>query len=115
MNTSKSTWLLMIILLCLCLEACQKNAPPTDPSAPRGPLESLNPSDALVIYWYAWTGSTEDLLLEMIADFNASNPWEITVIGEYQGSYQDLYQEDVATWLEITLQACEDSLAGSPQ
>jgi len=61
-----------------------------------GDLEALDPSGQEVLYWYQHTGSREELMLSMIDEFNRTNEWGITVVGETQGSYNDLYQKIVA-------------------
>jgi multiple sugar transport system substrate-binding protein/sn-glycerol 3-phosphate transport system substrate-binding protein len=61
-----------------------------------GDLENLDPSDQTVVYWYQHTGSREELMLNLIDEFNRTNEWGITVQGESQGGYDDLYQKIIA-------------------
>jgi len=61
-----------------------------------GDLENLDPSGQTVVYWYQHTGSREELMLSLIDEFNRTNEWGITVQGESQGGYDDLYQKIVA-------------------
>ncbi|HDQ70906.1 MAG TPA: ABC transporter substrate-binding protein [Chloroflexi bacterium] len=61
-----------------------------------GELENLDPREQIVTFWYQHSGSREELMLSLIDDFNRSNEWGITVQGEYQGSYDELYQKIVA-------------------
>jgi ABC-type glycerol-3-phosphate transport system substrate-binding protein len=61
-------------------------------AAPVPDIESIDPSGALVIYWHPLKGSERDYLLQMIDDFNAQNPWDITVVGEFQGDPDTLGQ-----------------------
>ncbi|MDF1514358.1 MAG: extracellular solute-binding protein, partial [Anaerolineae bacterium] len=61
-----------------------------------GDLMTLDPSGAEVVYWYQHTGSREELMLELIDEFNRTNEWGITVVGETQGGYNDLYQKIIA-------------------
>jgi multiple sugar transport system substrate-binding protein/sn-glycerol 3-phosphate transport system substrate-binding protein len=56
----------------------------------------VDPSGQEVTYWYQHTGSREELMLEMIDEFNRTNEWGITVVGESQGGYGDLYQQIIA-------------------
>ncbi len=91
MKTTKPFLLLIALLLSLCLGACQGESAPDQGNTKD--LESLDPQGALVVYWYPWTGATEALQLDMIADFNDDNPWGITVVGEYQGSDEKIYQK----------------------
>jgi len=61
-----------------------------------GDLENLDPSGQMVVYWYQHTGSREELMLGFIDEFNRTNEWGITIQGESQGGYDDLYQKIVA-------------------
>jgi multiple sugar transport system substrate-binding protein/sn-glycerol 3-phosphate transport system substrate-binding protein len=61
-----------------------------------GDLENVDPSGQEVTYWYQHTGSREELMLAMIDEFNSTNEWGITVVGETQGGYNDLYQKIIA-------------------
>jgi multiple sugar transport system substrate-binding protein/sn-glycerol 3-phosphate transport system substrate-binding protein len=58
-----------------------------------GDLEKLDPSGVTITYWYQHHSSREEILQEMIADFNAANDWGITVVGEQQGDYADIYEK----------------------
>jgi len=61
-----------------------------------GDLENLDPSGQTVVYWYQHTRSREELMLSMIDEFNRTNEWGITVQGESQGGYSDLYAKIIA-------------------
>lgn len=61
-----------------------------------GDLENLDPSGQTVVYWYQHTRSREELMLSMIDEFNRTNEWGITVQGESQGGYGELYQKIIA-------------------
>jgi len=61
-----------------------------------GDLENLDPSGAEVVYWYQHTRSREELMLALIDEFNRTNEYGITVVGESQGGYSDLYQKIIA-------------------
>lgn len=90
----KSTrFLLALLILSLFLGACETENPITDVGSLHGDLEALDPSGALVVYWHTLTGADEDHLLEMIDDFNATNEWGITVVGEYQGGLKTIYDK----------------------
>jgi multiple sugar transport system substrate-binding protein len=58
-----------------------------------GDLENVDPRGQVVVLWYPHTGGQEELLLALIDEFNVSNEWGITVIGEYAGSRDTLYDE----------------------
>jgi multiple sugar transport system substrate-binding protein len=91
--TRPTLLLLLITLFFLFLSGCQGMLATPTPGDLYGDLEILDPSGALVIYWHALTGPDQDRLLEMIDDFNASNAWDITVVGEYQGALETIYDK----------------------
>jgi multiple sugar transport system substrate-binding protein len=59
-------------------------------------LAGVDPTAATITYWFPHTGANSDAIQKMIADFNAANPWKITVKGEYAGSYDQIYNKMVA-------------------
>ena len=63
-------------------------------------LELLDPSGQEVVFWYQHTRQREEELLELISDFNRMNPHGIKVLGEYAGSYKDIYNK-----MSVALQA----------
>ena len=78
-------------------EPTEEPAPEPDyDTAIYGYIEEVDPSGQEVTYWYQHTGSREELMLAMIDDFNRNNEWGITVVGESQGGYNDLYQKIIA-------------------
>ncbi len=60
-------------------------------------LETVDPGGQTVRFWYQHTRRREDELQQMIADFNATNGHGIEVIGEYAGSYGDIYNKMLVT------------------
>lgn len=97
MNTTRFILLFLIAIgLSLTLGACQGDRRTASQDEVHGDLEKLDPGGALVVYWHTLTASDEDRLLEMIDDFNAGNEWGITVVGEYQGNLQTLYERVIA-------------------
>ncbi|MFW6313522.1 MAG: ABC transporter substrate-binding protein [Spirochaetota bacterium] len=56
-------------------------------------LSGVDPSGATVTYWHQHSQSREEALNAMIDEFNTTNEWGITVVGEYQGSYGDIYNK----------------------
>ena len=105
------TWLFVLVML-LTFAACgtpePTEAPPEEMT--EEPTEEMteeeteepaeepgvDPSGQEVTYWYQHTGSREELMLEMIDEFNRTNEWGITIVGESQGGYDDLYQQIIA-------------------
>ncbi len=59
-------------------------------------LAGVDPTGATITYWYQHSGSNGEAMAKMIADFNATNEWKITVKGEYAGPYNDIYNKMVA-------------------
>jgi multiple sugar transport system substrate-binding protein len=64
--------------------------------AQAGTLAGVDPTGATVTYWFQHTGNNGDEMQKMIADFNATNPWKITVKGEYAGPYDQIYNKMAA-------------------
>ncbi len=59
----------------------------------KGIGKDVDPSGAVVTYWFQHSGNREEALQEMIKEFNETNEWGITVKGEYQGGYDDVYNK----------------------
>jgi ABC-type glycerol-3-phosphate transport system substrate-binding protein len=56
----------------------------------------VDPADlegARVEFWHAWTGEAEQAVLELVENFNATNPWGIRVEATSHGNYDDLSAE----------------------
>ena len=53
-------------------------------------LDKLNLKGTVVTYWYQHSQARETALKAMIARFNSTNQWGITVKGEYAGGYSDI-------------------------
>jgi multiple sugar transport system substrate-binding protein/sn-glycerol 3-phosphate transport system substrate-binding protein len=68
---------------------------PVEPTA-EGELASVDPSGQTVTYWHQHSDEREEHLNSMIDEFNANNPWGITVEGSNQGGYGDIYQKMIA-------------------
>jgi multiple sugar transport system substrate-binding protein len=65
----------------------------TEAAGTSSALADVDPSGATVTYWYQHAGSREEALQPMIQRFNDTNEWGITVNGEYQGGYRDIYNK----------------------
>lgn len=61
------------------------------------PWADVDPSGQEVVFWYRVTGSREEALQSLIAEFNASNEWGITVEGITQGGYTELADKMMGT------------------
>lgn len=57
--------------------------------------ENVDPSGQNVVFWYQHTRDRADALTEIIATFNETNEYGITVSGEYQGGYGDINKKMV--------------------
>jgi multiple sugar transport system substrate-binding protein/sn-glycerol 3-phosphate transport system substrate-binding protein len=68
---------------------------PVEP-APDGPLAGVDPSGQTVTWWHNHSGAREEQLNELIAVFNDTNPWGITVEPSLQGGYPDIYNKMIA-------------------
>jgi multiple sugar transport system substrate-binding protein len=55
--------------------------------------ESVDPTGQTVQFWHQHGGVRLAMLDELVADFNATNPWGITVVSSYQGSYDDIFNK----------------------
>ena len=95
-------FLLASALVCMLAVSCCPKSPEEDVAPTRRPsydteiygeLESVDPSDQVAVFWYPYTQGQEELLLALIDQFNAGNEWGITIVGEYAGSSDDLYDK----------------------
>ena len=57
-------------------------------------LAGVDPRGVTISYWYQHSGVNGDAMQKMIADFNATNQWKITVKGEYAGPLRPDLQQD---------------------
>lgn len=64
--------------------------------APDGPLAGVDPSGQTVVWWHQHSREREEFLMGIIEDFNANNPWGITIDASNQGSYGDIYSKMIA-------------------
>jgi len=55
--------------------------------------EDVDPTGQTVVFWHQHGGVREAGLQEVVAAFNADNPYGITVIAEFQGSYPEIFQK----------------------
>jgi multiple sugar transport system substrate-binding protein len=95
-RAKSSRHILVLLALSVFLAACQLRLPGADSADLEPVLGKVDPRGALVVFWHSLSGADEDRLLEMIDDFNASNEWRITVVGEYQGDVTNIYNKVMA-------------------
>jgi len=55
--------------------------------------ENVDPTGQTVVFWHQHTGARAESLDAIVADFNATNEWKITVEATNQGNYDDIYQK----------------------
>ena len=48
---------------------------------------NVDPSGQVITFWHPFTGDREDILLEIVDDFNVANQWGLLVEASYQGDY----------------------------
>ena len=75
--------------------AAEPTAVPEEPAA-EGPYEDVDPTGAAVLWWHQHTQEREEGLQEMVAEFNETNEWGITVSAEYAGGYSEIYDKMIA-------------------
>ncbi len=66
-------------------------------------LTDVDPSGQQVMYWFQHSGYREEELQKMIADFNETNQWNITVTGEYIGNYSQIYNKMITAIASDTM------------
>ncbi len=68
---------------------------PTEPTeeVAKGTYTDVDPSGQTVLWWHQHTRDRQEGLDQMVEEFNNTNEWGITVIAEYAGGYQDIYDQ----------------------
>lgn len=62
-------------------------------------LKSEDLQDVVIEFWHPWSGPLGETVEELVDAFNKSNQWGITVIPDYLGNYDQLF-EQVGTAIE---------------
>jgi len=57
------------------------------------PWAKVDPTGQTVLFWHQHSGDRETALIEIIDQFNQTNEYGITVVAEYQGSYNDIFNK----------------------
>ena len=55
--------------------------------------ENVDPTGQTITFWHQHTLDRETVLQQIVAAFNSSNPYDITVKAEYQGGYNDIFRK----------------------
>jgi multiple sugar transport system substrate-binding protein len=58
--------------------------------ATEGPLAGVDPTGQTIVWWHNHTGDRDTQLKDLIAKFNESNEWGITVDSQSQGGYDEI-------------------------
>jgi multiple sugar transport system substrate-binding protein/sn-glycerol 3-phosphate transport system substrate-binding protein len=68
------------------------DVPEPEPCAPatEGDLAGVDPRGQTVVWWHQHSGSREEGLAKLVADFNSTNECGITVEAQNQGGYNDI-------------------------
>ena len=53
----------------------------------------VDPSGQTITFWHNHPKERETALLEIVDEFNKTNEWGITVVAEYQGCYNDIFNK----------------------
>ncbi len=96
------TWSALLLCLLVVLAGCAVTGVPAAPAASEEMSEDMDdmsmwadvdPSGQTVTFWYQHSGSREEALQEIIAHFNDTNEYGITVEGSNQGGYGDIFSK----------------------
>lgn len=99
-------WVILVLVVALAIPMMSVNAQdgegfvstfdlPTEPAA-EGALAGVDPTGVTITWWHQHGGARGEFLDEIIANFNAENPWGITVEASNQGGYGDIYNKMIA-------------------
>lgn len=66
------------------------------PTLPGDPWEIINPTGQTVRIWHPYGDKRQEVLNQLIEDFNRSNAWDINVIPESKDSFTSLYYDVLA-------------------
>ena len=95
-------WSALLLCLLVVLSGCAVTSVPTAPAASDEMAEDMDemsmwadvdPSGQTVTFWYQHSGSREEALQEIIAHFNDTNEYGITVEGSNQGRYGEIFSK----------------------
>ena len=67
--------------------------PTSAPAAAANPFDNVDPTGQTVVFWHPQTGPKQEALDKIVADFNSTNEYGITVQAEYQGAYSDIFNK----------------------
>jgi multiple sugar transport system substrate-binding protein/sn-glycerol 3-phosphate transport system substrate-binding protein len=80
-----------------------------------GDLDTLDPGYQTIVFWHHHTGSQEELLLNLVDEFNRANEPDITVLAESRSTCDGLYADVIsglqARQLPDLVATCQDHAA----
>lgn len=76
--------------------AAKDSASGKAPAAQGSQFEKINLQGVTVTFWHQHSTSREEAMKKLVAEFNATNPYGITVNAEYAGGYGDIYNKMLA-------------------
>ena len=79
-------FVLLFMLLALLIAV-----PTVAQDAEEDPYADVDPNGQTVDYWHQHSGQREEVLQEIVDEFNETNEWGITVVAQNQGGYGDIY------------------------
>lgn len=62
-------------------------------SAQEDPWANVDPSGQKVTFWHQHSGIREEMLQKIVTEFNATNPYGITVEAPFQGGYGEIFNQ----------------------
>lgn len=95
-------WSALLLCLLVVLSGCAVTSVPAAPATSDEMAEDMDemsmwadvdPSGQTVTFWYQHSGSREEALQEIIAHFNDTNEYGITVEGSNQGRYGEIFSK----------------------
>jgi len=55
--------------------------------------QNTDPTGQVVTFWHPFSHEDEEVLQEIIGEFNSTNEWNITVVAEHQGTSNDVFNK----------------------
>ena len=78
----------IMLISTLCFASAELEVPREEDS-----LSSIDLSGTETLFWHQHSRSRGEVLTELVAEFNKSNEWGVTIVEEYAGGYGDIYNK----------------------
>lgn len=88
--------ILLVLIALLVAFAAFAGGTKEAPAAAKPAAITADPTGQTITFWYQHSKDKDTAMQKMLAEFNSTNPWKITVKGEYAGGYNDIYNKMVA-------------------